>query len=422
MNVKKIFEIFNRIFHKEDYFKTIEVGKIVWAKRYRSEEEKEKIEQGHREGPYLVIGKKKNKLYCLPCTSKENKELWEHLYYNMGKIKDEMEKSTIVRTNRIEELTPERYVWTMGSASPNDFNKINKKMYIVKNQTRNNNLKNKFIKYNLDIGDIIFYKNDLYYIKNITEKFYQCNQIHLCKNSRNPVNINGKIYSFNFEAYKNIKKKRNLKLIDICRETRIEGIKALNQKYVKTKETQNIIKRGNVIKAFGENYYVYGEFENNWLVHKIYRIQEDKKYIKVRINKSEFYIDLQGNKLIKSPNYEIVKMATEEEIEYIKNLKKSNKNKKSETEFEYYNKEIQPKSIIRNAQTLEDFYVIKREGNTITSVSSKDLYTKFEHDLNEQSPYYAVGRLSKIEYQNLQIQLNKVANENSNECNLTNKL
>lgn len=59
---------------------------------------------------------------------------------------------------------------------------------------------------------------------------------------------------------------------------------------------------------------------------------------------------------------------------------------------------------------------------TITSVSSKDLYTKFEHDLNEQSPYYAVGRLSKIEYQNLQIQLNKVANENSNECNLTNKL
>ena len=211
-------------------------------------------------------------------------------------------------------------------------------------------------------------------------------------------------------------------MIDICRETRIEGIKALNQKYVKTKETQNIIKRGNVIKAFGENYYVYGEFENNWLVHKIYRIQEDKKYIKVRINKSEFYIDLQGNKLIKSPNYEIVKMATEEEIEYIKNLKKSNKNKKSETEFEYYNKEIQPKSIIRNAQTLEDFYVIKREGNTITSVSSKDLYTKFEHDLNEQSPYYAVGRLSKIEYQNLQIQLNKVANENSNECNLTNKL
>lgn len=59
---------------------------------------------------------------------------------------------------------------------------------------------------------------------------------------------------------------------------------------------------------------------------------------------------------------------------------------------------------------------------TITSVSSKDLYTKFEHDLNEQSQYYAVGRLSKIEYQNLQIQLNKVANENSNECNLTNKL
>ena len=46
------------------------------------------------------------------------------------------------------------------------------------------------------------------------------------------------------------------------------------------------------------------------------------------------------------------------------------------------------------------------------------MYTKFEHDLNEQSPYYAVGRLSKIEYQNLQIQLNKIANENSNEVTL----
>ena len=56
MNILKIIEnIFKKnknTYHKKD---------IVWAKRYSSDIEEESIPLGHREGPYIIISKKRTK-------------------------------------------------------------------------------------------------------------------------------------------------------------------------------------------------------------------------------------------------------------------------------------------------------------------------------------------------------------------------
>lgn len=39
----------------------LKAGDLVWAKRYNTEEEMLEIEEGHREGPYIVIYRDKKK-------------------------------------------------------------------------------------------------------------------------------------------------------------------------------------------------------------------------------------------------------------------------------------------------------------------------------------------------------------------------
>ena len=53
----------------KDIYEQISVGDIIWAKRYNNEEEKELIPEGHREGPFIVLAKQDEKLFCAQGTS-----------------------------------------------------------------------------------------------------------------------------------------------------------------------------------------------------------------------------------------------------------------------------------------------------------------------------------------------------------------
>lgn len=57
--------------NKEVIFNSLTFGNLILAKRLPNTQE---IEKGHRNGPFLVLGRKDDKLVCLYATSKENKE------------------------------------------------------------------------------------------------------------------------------------------------------------------------------------------------------------------------------------------------------------------------------------------------------------------------------------------------------------
>ena len=50
-------------------FELANFGDIIWAKRYKNEENMLSIPEGHREGPYVVIENRGNYLVCLYCSS-----------------------------------------------------------------------------------------------------------------------------------------------------------------------------------------------------------------------------------------------------------------------------------------------------------------------------------------------------------------
>ena len=70
--IKILTKYFNKLFF-------LDVGDIIWAKRYQNEKEKEKIMEGHQEGPYVVIKKTFFNVYALFCTSKYNNNNFTHI-------------------------------------------------------------------------------------------------------------------------------------------------------------------------------------------------------------------------------------------------------------------------------------------------------------------------------------------------------
>ena len=53
----KFIKYLKKLILRKNVFKDINIGDLIWAKRYNTKDEMLEIEEGHREGPYLVISK-----------------------------------------------------------------------------------------------------------------------------------------------------------------------------------------------------------------------------------------------------------------------------------------------------------------------------------------------------------------------------
>jgi len=61
---KKLKQLF---FHS--HLSNLKVGDIILARRYHNDQERDNIEEGHRESPFIIIKKTLFKVYGLECSS-----------------------------------------------------------------------------------------------------------------------------------------------------------------------------------------------------------------------------------------------------------------------------------------------------------------------------------------------------------------
>ena len=180
---------------KKSRLNNLKIGDIILAKRYKNDIEKNQINEGHQNGPFIIIKKKRNKVYALYCTSADYDDNDNYILlpnnYNLS-------KKTYIYTSKEYEIEDNQYIRLLDKLSKDDLNKINKIIYLKG--------KIKKIKYRFSIGDIIKYNNNLYYVFNVNKKFLQCYTIFKKNNSKNPIIINDVIYYFDLYSNKQIKK------------------------------------------------------------------------------------------------------------------------------------------------------------------------------------------------------------------------
>lgn len=415
--IKKLIEV------KDNDLSFLNVGDIIWAKRYKNDEEKEKIKKGHQESPYVIIKKTRGEVYALQCTSNPHQEIkWKMVYYPLGRLNYNMRKSTYINCLVVHKLKEIQFVEVIGQLCEYDLNQLKKQLYIIINSSLKDkpNIEKKYLDFEVGVGDIILYKDTKYYINDIHNTNYEVYRLRKNIKKNKNILINNTFYSFVFEKPETIKIKTKYDLVDTFNSGEIEIInrykKAYMDEYNDKRNTRNSLKTGVLIDYNAGMYYIYGENKKMYLVYAVYSNTICQKgmadiQIKGGIYKT-FFNTLELSKYNLNLNgYKIRRCANDEEIKYnsrIFSLPKKSREKKRKklakakghmSVAEMGIDDFVPMVILKNKINKEFYLIISREENVIELVNINDMsdyyYFELERDICSFE-YYRI--LSKEEF------------------------
>ena len=417
-----VIEFFKKIIEvKDNDLSFLNVGDIIWARRYKTEEEKNKIKIGHQESPYVVIKKKKNKVYGLQCTSNPHQEVeWKMIYYPLGRLNYDMQKNSYINCLKEYELKEIQFVETIGKLNEYDLNQLKKQLYILINSQFliKPSIEKKYLDYKIGIGDIILLNNYRYYIYSYDDKFLYTYRLRNRTRKNMNILINNTYYSFIFEHTEKIKIKSKYELVDTFNTGEIEVINEYKEKYLKDFEEKRQngkeLRIGAIIDYKDKMYYVYDEDDISLFVYQIYTNSISKPNLADIQIKGGIFRTFFATTTIKKENlelngYKIRRCASEEEIEYNKKIFALPKWQRATERKKIFNASILsgkrniddfvPMTILKNENNKKYYLIIDRNENIIEVVNINNMGDTFYFELEkEHCPFKYYRILSKEEY------------------------
>ncbi len=381
---------------------------LIWGRRYTNDLEKEKILEGHKEGPFVIIKKTDDKIYALNCESK-NVE-YKLPRYKIDKNNYSLAKDTYVYLKNTIEFSKDRFIKKLSKLTDEDFEQLKKAMYVyVKEGNKINNISLDDLEFKIGIGDVINYKGCLFYIfKEDNEDFYCYQILAINKNKKQSINLNDHLYKFNFSGYKKISKSEDIEFINFANKNMQELIKLYAIKKIDNINTKNILSRGKLIEYNNEYYIIYSEYKNMLLAYKIYlcnNLPLEKKLKQIEIDSGIYFTEFETYEISKSNDIKVLRTASEfEMLKIIKITKPHNYSKKKETKR---NVNIVPCTLLYNNDTLLRYVVVERNDNKIILIPFDTPNEIIEYDLRYDFPFTISRTLSNIEYENFLIKLKK---------------
>lgn len=294
--------------NKDTLFNSLSFGSLILAKRSPNTGE---IEYGHRNGPFLVLSRKDDKLVCLYATSKENKNSLIKILKNNYNLN----KDTYI-TSFIKLISIDDFLTSLYYLSEREIKNLSKVLYI-------NGLEN-YICLNepsLEIGDIIQLKHQHLIIGETDDNYI------IIKAEYNSYDMN---YHFDYNhrnlLQKNVKYKRVAFLSDeeinkcITASKRTYNFQNCGKFEKKIPElVVSTLKVGNLIAYKDLLYYLYYEIGNKKLSFSVSKNQTPISQ-EITIGGNVYYANfgLKQDFDEKQENTLLVATATEEEKQKIK--------------------------------------------------------------------------------------------------------
>ncbi len=418
-------KIKNYIIVKNNDLSFLKVGDIVWAKRYNTEEEKEKIDKGHQESPFIIIKQTKDKTYALQCTSNPHTNIkWKNLFYPLNRLTYNFEKNSYINISFIYELTDIKYVKKLGTLTDYDLNKVIKYLYIVKNSEFKNkpDIEIKHLKFIYEVGDIISIDGDKYYIYDINLPYFMTYKLNKKNRLKNRILINNEFYSIAFYQNIKIKNSKKIKLIETFNTSEIELI----NNYIREKQEQNHnptnkeATTGTLIKYKDHFYYIIEENDTHFICYRVYTSDEKEGNMALlKIKEGCYYTFFNTVSISKTGDYKKRRTATEEEKKYNKEAINISKWKRRKETYKYFLqtkkdptiniKDFISKMIIHNTNTKKNYLILSREENVIELVNINDLRDTFFFLLEENNcPYEYYKIISEEEFNEYKKKINEL--------------
>lgn len=412
----RIIEFFKKVIEvKDNDLSFLNVGDIIWAKRYKNDEEKSRIKMGHQESPYVIIKKSKGKVYALQCTSNPHWEIqWKMAYYPLGKLNYEMKKNSFINCMVVYELKEIQFVEMIGHLNDVDLNQLKKQLYILKNSDFKvkPDIEEKYLDFKIGIGDVILYNGNKYYIDSIKGRSYEVYRLKKHPKVSDRLLIGNTYYSFIFRNIEKIKIRSKYDLVDTFNTGEIEIINKYKEKNLKLLEKRmpNSLRVGSLIDYKNRMFYVYEKSDDCVNCYEIYSnevFEEGMADILVKggIYKTFFATVTIPIEKLDDNGYKIRRCAWEEEIEYNKNIfslpkkKRVNARRRLASIKEKDKDDFVPMVILKDLNNGNYYLIIDRNDNVIELVNINDIGDTFYFELEKKyCPFEYYRVMSKEEY------------------------
>lgn len=365
----------------------LKIGDIIWAKRYKTEEEMLEIQKGHRTGPFVVVGKDEKGIQCLYGTGTPPKSA--AFNYRTLELKDlsyALDKLSYVHVAIAYHITEDMFIKRLGNLTSSDKKALLKKVEIVSREGLYIDLDIKIPPLPLETGDIINSWKDPYLIIGETESKYECINMSEASNGTNFfIVLDGIRYYFDFDnpkTYSKLLEPRRNGFIDSQTLCNVLKMQQQRLSFLKRKHETS---RGSLIRIEDALYYIYGENGNTWLTHSLANARS-KNLCEVLIGNKSYHINFERTLEIskKEDGIEVIDSATVQEMDAIKLQKKSHQKNAKIKAKKTKLPELQSGSIIKHknkTESTKQVVIIRSEGELVTMDYNE--YLKGKYVLNK---------------------------------------
>lgn len=384
----------------------LKYGDLIWANRYKTLKEKNSIPKNHEIGPFLVIKKTPKRVFALPCST-SIKDGWQsfrpvlngdYIFSEKSLYKD----TCIYLDKEVVSINQNNYKSYIGEISPSDMNNINKNLYVYLKDNNKKHINRKSLSFYYSKGDIISFKNKMYYIDRRNDNSLTVYLVINCIRAKDSFIVNGNRYKILFNQSFNIPLCGDYELINTCNKESMDVIKLFKLTYNKNKSGKDI---RNCITVNNNKIYYIHKIDKHIHAIRLYTIKPEKiDTAAVYIDDNIYYSDMISLTLPLNQKMMIVQKINNKQVPNVIKSFKGAVGWLEKTQV-LICKKIMPQVIIRNIYNDSKYIVLARRGNIIIIASYDGVKIKVnlknKHDIYD---YY--DKMDYLEFVNFRLQIN----------------
>ena len=382
---------------KHNSFQKIKIGDIIIAKRYNSKEEKMKILNDHRRGPFIVLAKNDEGLICAYGTGVYNKT-----FYEISKDKFTLTKDTYFNFNDLRIITPfhfTKYATTLSEKELKNIYEYCKKHNNNSYKFDKNNIK---FEYPKEEGDIILYNSKRYLILEINEK------IKLLELSNNKIDIN-ELDKLDYSKIIEIDPNKNISYITKLDNNLYMHVLFNLKNHFEYLKEKNTLQRGSIMQI-NNNHYLVNHIEDNKIYAYFILKQSSNGYYQINLNREYYYINYMLTTIDNKEDFKVIDLVSEEIMQEIRKKKKEVSLKTKNDEFAVgtivKDKNYKAKTFIISGKDINnklraiDIDELKKANIITVRINSKEAVIIEDFDLNDityikENPDFKLREINK---------------------------
>ena len=360
----------------EQEYQNLIIGDIIWAKRYNNEYSMSLIPEGHKDGPFIVIGRYEKRLKCLYCSSVFPKEIiCDYQIFELIDPQYSLNKGSYVYVTKNSYMAKSRFIKKIGHLNEEEKKLLFKKLGIAKMKGMNVEMEIDIPEIPLESGDIVKKNNKFYLIIDINKENYFCIKMikDNCSNLDFYIIADGIEWYLDFSSVREINKDDFLVRKNFIDNMTLKKVLAMYKRSIEQNNQKNDVSRGSLIQMNGVRYYIYGEIGSEWMAFPV--IGQNYKY-NIIIDGKNYYADFKNSIQISKNQIgiKILTHALDKEMNEIKKVKKSYQKSVEDTGKKMKKDYIDVGSIVRYTMIEDDelYVVIVKDGLELVALKYDD--------------------------------------------------